>query len=232
MQILRGSLILAAIATLAATTWGIFRIVHATEAFLAATAPPPKVWTAADSLPGIVDKRLGDALAEIEAIRLSTDQQITGARKDIVSISAKLDPPLEALTLAVGNLSLIRNDVQPALEETRRVLENVTLTTHDLRPQLLGLVAGWKVVGGETAQTMRDVQKATPEALVTWRGIGLNVQKTTDASARASEATALTMGNLAKATKPLPAWIRVGVSLAPPIAQTVFAGVAAGAALK
>ena len=45
----------------------------------------------------------------------------------------------------------------------------------DLRPQLLGLTAGWKVVGGETAQTMRDIQRATPQLLTTWQQIEKDV---------------------------------------------------------
>ncbi len=176
IPILLGSLLLAATATLCTATWGIFRLVHSVDAFLAASAPPPQVWRAVDSLPGIVNKRLGEAIAEIRAVRVSTSEQVTGARQDIVSISAKLDPPLEALTLAVGNLSQIRDDLQPALQETRRALENVTLTTHDLRPQLLGLVAAGKVTLGQAALTAREVERATPDALASFKNIELSLQ--------------------------------------------------------
>lgn len=69
----------------------------------------------------------------------------------------------------------IRGDLRPILASTDSILTHTDQTVLDLRPQILGLTAGWKVVGGETAQTMRDIQRATPQMLTTWQQIGKDV---------------------------------------------------------
>jgi hypothetical protein len=52
-----------------------------------------------------------------------------------------------------------------------------------------------------------------------------DVKKTGDASVLASSNTAKVMANFALATKPLPTWVRIGLAVAPPLAN-VAAGVA------
>ena len=92
------------------------------------------------------------------------------------------------------------------------------------------MTAAAKVTLGQTAETMRDVQRATPRMLSTWDEIGANVQATTQAGTEASRNTAQVMANFARATKPLPTWVRIGLAVAPPVAQ-VGASVATALAL-
>lgn len=82
----------------------------------------------------------------------------------------------------------------------------------------LGLMAAAKLTAGQTEKTMASIDAATPHILS-------NVDAFTASNIEASKQATLVMGNLAKATKPLPTWVRIGLAVAPPIAQT-----AAGAA--
>ena len=45
------------------------------------------------------------------------------------------------------------------------------------------------------------------------------MKATTEASTEASRSTAQMMKNFATATKPLPTWARIGLAVAPPLAQ-------------
>ncbi len=123
------------------------------------------------------------ALAIFHETALQIDAQASGIRADARGIASKLDRPLRSLDAAIktagssiDHVAGIREDARPVFDESRRAIANLTLTTHDLRPQLLGLVAGWKVVGGETAQTMRDIQRATPAALASFQATAHTVE--------------------------------------------------------
>jgi hypothetical protein len=70
---------------------------------------------------------------------------------------------------------------------------------------------------------MRDWRRATPALIAGIDRIVANSDRTTNA-------TAQVMGNFARATKPLPTWLRTGLGVAPPLAQTA-AGAATAVAL-
>ncbi len=150
-----------------------------------------------------VDARSQEALALIREAVIKADMQVTGARGDVRRISSLFDAPIAELTYAIREF---KTDARPVLAEAQRTLANVTLTTHDLRPQLLGLVAGWKVVGGETAQTMRDIQRATPEAIHSFQAIQGSVRDTSQSIAlgfpRIVQNTGGIAENINRITKP------------------------------
>ena len=185
------------------------------------------VGQAVAEVPSLLDQRIADATVLMAAI---ADGQLSGARRDIRTLGDKLDAPLLAVSGAVENLSGIRQDLVPLLHEAEQTAAIATLTMKDLRPQMLGLVAASKIAAGEVATMGREAQRAMPEALVTWNRIGANVEATTSASARASAETAKTMQNLAKATAPLPRWIRIPLSITGAIGPTAAAGLAGAAA--
>jgi hypothetical protein len=75
-----------------------------------------------------------------------------------------------------------------------------------------------------------ELRKALPVTLAGWNRIIANSDRTTKATAETMEATALTMNNFARATKSLPTWLRIGLQVAPPMAQAGAAAAAAGVA--
>jgi hypothetical protein len=126
---------------------------------------------------------------------------------------------------AIGTVEALRADLQPTLSNVRDISAHaneasaVLLRRDALPAQLLGLTAATKVTLGQTATTMRIIQQATPELVATAQEIGDNVKETTAASTEASRRTAEVMTNFARATKPLPTWARIGLTVVPPIAQ-------------
>lgn len=153
------------------------------------------------------------------------DRQLSGISGQLAGVARSADETLAQVRSTVAEFATVPGRIQPVLTEAqatiaaaRAPIASSDQLVRDLRPQALGLVAGWKVVGGETATTMRDWRRATPALITGVNQIVANSNRTTDA-------TAQVMGNFAKATKPLPLWLRIGLGVAPPLAQT-----AAGAA--
>ncbi len=157
------------------------------------------------------------------------DSLIDATHAEIHPIGSNLSKLSDSIDHNLSELSAVRGDLAPLLDEAAGTAAAARLTIRDLRPQLLGLVAASKISAGEVASAMRDVQHATPQAILTFDRIGANIDRTTIASAKASEATALTMQNLAKATKPLTPWVRIPLTITGAIAPTV-AGALTGAA--
>lgn len=74
------------------------------------------------------------------------------------------------------------------------------------------------------AQAARRIDAAMPQFLTRIDRIAENSDRTTAASAGLFK-------NLETATKPLPRWMRIGLGVAPPLAQTAAAAVGAWALL-
>jgi len=152
------------------------------EDLLATTATT--VETAGDSvrqLPGIADARLGDVNETLNGAVRMANGQLTGARADIRAAGKRLDGPALAISSSVAHLSGLREDLAPVLAEAQRTAANLALTTRDLRPQVLGLVAASKVAAGEVATMGREIQRATPSAIASFQGIQGSVQRTAEA---------------------------------------------------
>lgn len=137
----------------------------------------------------------------------------------------RLGDTLARVDTALDTIEALRQDLQPTLANAQAITDHANeasavLFRRDALPaQLLGLTAAAKVTLGQTATAMRDIQRATPQMLTTWNEIGANVKATTLASTEASQNTARVMANFARATKPLPTWARIGLAVAPPLAQ-------------
>lgn len=135
---------------------------------------------------------IGQLRAELPIVSASLDAKATRAldqaallRSDLNSrldiLSGKLDAPLDAATAVLDAAAGIRQDIAPLLDEAAGTAAIARLTIKDLRPQLLGLVAGWKIVGGETATAMREIQRATPQAIVSFQAVQGSIQRSSAA---------------------------------------------------
>jgi ABC-type transporter Mla subunit MlaD len=144
-------------------------------------------------------------MGEVAEIRVATDRRVGDT--------------LGRVDAALATASALHDDLKPTLENAAAITaqakdaSSILFRRDALPAQLLGLTAAAKVTLGQTAETMRDIQRATPEIVA-------NIKATTEASTEASRNTAQVMANFAKATKPLPAWARVVLAVAPPVVQT------------
>ena len=142
----------------------------------------------------------------------------------VARASRQVDRITEEARTTVVELRGTIGAIRPVVDNANETLAQTNSTIALIRPQAVGLLAGWKVTGGEFAQMARRFDSALPEALATWQRIGNNSDQTT-------AATAVMMKNFALSTRPLPKWMRIGLAIAPPVAQTGAAAVAAGVAL-
>ncbi len=193
------------------------------------------------SLPAVMSAEIAATRAEImrqiEAARIealvTVDRQATALQarsfQQIAEIrnvaDRRIGDTLTRVDRALLTIEGLRGDLQPALTNVREISTHANeasaiLFRRDALPaQLLGLTAAAKVTLGQTATTMRAIQEATPQMLATVQQVGDNIKATTEASTEASRNTAQVMANFARATKPLPTWARVGLAVAPPLAQ-------------
>jgi hypothetical protein len=140
------------------------------------------------------DRRIGQALELVDRRTDAIERLVTGTRAD-----------LAAVTVEAAGL----------LREARKTTAEVNALAPSVMRNTLGLIAAAKVTAGEAAQTMRDVQRATP-ALVA------SVQASAAASQQAAQSAADTASNLAQLTRPGPRWLRyvgLGLSVAAPASQ-------------
>lgn len=182
----------------------------------------PVLWSLAGTVNGVpamahdlardLERDLGRRL-QVE-VRHAVDQlagpegQIAGLRGDfrgfttdltgrVAALGAKLDP-------AVANVNAASEELPPAVRDLRITLARAGRTMGN--------------VDGVTAK----VNAAVPQFLSIAAATGLKIQETSDESAQTARQTRIFMGHLAEATKPLPAWARIGLAVAPPVVQTGF----------
>jgi hypothetical protein len=166
-----------------------------------------------------------------------TERQVAALRVDVMAQMAQIratadrrvGDSLARMDTALGEIEQIRGGLQPILVHTA----NVTKQVDDAAPLFLdceynpdcvfnryvGASTGIEHAALNFGQMSSDVRSALPGALSTWNEIGTNVKATTQASTEASRNTAQVMANFARATKPLPTWARLGLAVAPPLAQ-------------
>jgi phage-related minor tail protein len=174
-----------------------------------------------------------------EDLARRAERQIAAARADAVSTvkeslkvaDRRIGDTLDRVDAGIAEVRGIRGDLRPVLGSADETLQQASGTLAVIRPQALGLIAAAKVTFGEAAQAARRVDAALPRALLRWDQIGADVQRTTDASAQASEATARTMAHLEEATKPLPKWLRYPLSIVGAAAPAVSGAVSTAAAV-
>ncbi len=170
----------------------------------------------AASLERTADARLAD-------IARRTDTRLAGleslADRHLAALTERADARVMEAVLELGRL---RADLKPVLASTDELLMQASGTVAVVRPQLLGLSAAAKVTMGDMAQMSRTANRAFPEFTARMDRIAANSDRTTAASAGLFR-------NLEHATKPLPRWMRIGLGVAPPLAQTGAAAASAWA---
>ncbi len=163
-----------------------------------------------------LDATRSDLNGQVAALRMETLAEVAEIRK---TADRRIGDTLGRVDTALGTAERVEADLKPVLDGGTRLVADADKTVNDLHPQLLGLVAAAKVTAGEGAQTMREIQRATPEILASVKDATAHIDAATGASAEASANAARVTGNLAAATKPLPRAIRVGLQIGGPIAQ-------------
>jgi ABC-type transporter Mla subunit MlaD len=218
--------LLAILSALGAST---FLLVRTTTAVVAAV--PGEIQATRVALVSEIQATRGDLTGQVQSAREEllgrAERQVAALRGDVMGAVAEIreaadrrvGDTLGRVDTALGTVNVLRDDVKPTLDNVATITSqakdaSAILFRRDALPaQLLGLTAAAKVTLGQTAETMRDIQRATPEIVA-------NIKATTEASTEASKNTAQVMANFAKATKPLPAWARVVLAVAPPAVQT------------
>ena len=104
------------------------------------------------------DVRTGEALSVVREFRTTADARL-----------ASIQDQVERTTNG------IRADVRPMLDNAASIEAHTDKAVVDLHPQVLGLVAAAKVTAGQAAQTMREVERATPALLEDAQGIADSV---------------------------------------------------------
>ena len=246
MQRLKTALTCILLAALTATSVSVLLLVRTATAVVAAM--PGQIQATRAALLAQIQATRGDLSGQVESTRKDllgrTERQAVALRGDVMgevseirkTADRRLGDTLARVDAALAQVDALRADLKPTLENAASITAHVDdasaiLLRRDALPaQILGVTAAAKVTLGQTAETMRDIERATPRMLSTWDEIGANVKATTQASTEASRNTAQVMANFARATKPLPTWVRIGLAVAPPVAQ-VGASVATALAL-
>ena len=229
MQTLKTALMCLLLAVLSATGASVCLLVRTTTKVVAAL--PDEIQATRTALVSEIQATRGDLTGQVQSAREDllgrAERQAAGLRGDVmgevaeirVAADRRVGDTLGSVDRTLEAVNALHNDLKPTLDNAADITAqakdaSAILFRRDALPaQLLGLTAAAKVALGQSAETMRDIQRATPEI------VG-NIKATTEASTEASKNTAHVMANFAKATKPLPAWARVVLAVAPPAVQT------------
>lgn len=176
------------------------------------------------------DARLGDAIiifdARLADIERRADQRIAEAvnRAD-ARIGETLVRTDARLADVLAEVRVLRAEAQRTLAEVRGIVEDArpgvqawsTMSPH-LAANALGAVAALKATAGQAAQTMREIERASPDIVAA-------IEASASASQQAAQSAAQTGQNLAEITRPGPRWLRylgLGLSVAAPAAQVAL----------
>lgn len=220
-------------------------LLHA--ATFAARALPVAVSTELQAARTELTGQIEDARKDV---LLRSERQVAALRTDLMAkvsevsglADRRIGDTLARVDTALGTADALRADLQPALTNAASITGHVnSITAHvdDALPQFTDcayLDADGTPVGGnpdcafnrfqgmskafETASL--DVSTMTRDFRGAIPGVLADVKRAADGSARASESTAQVMANFARATKPLPTWARIGLAVAPPLAQVAM----------
>jgi len=218
----------AGIVSLLSLTAALLIFIHTTNKVVAQV--PAQVNAALLTLDSEVQGIRQDLNVQLDATRGAVigtvNHQVGGLRVDLVKeldayravADVRIGDTLTRLDTALADVAAVRAAAVPVLDNAAAITADTKAATdillrRDALPaQILGVTAAAKVALGETAVTMRTVQQAAPE-------VAESIKKAAAESAKASENTAALTKHLAEETKPLPKWVRVGLGVAPPLAQ-------------
>lgn len=124
-----------------------------------------------------------DLLAEVARWRADTKdlsaETVHKVDARLTAMEADLGAAIRQILAQTGELAAIRSDLHPILSDIGQATS--VLSRPDALPaQTLGLVAAWKVTGGEVAQTMREFRKVAPD-------VAANANRTVAAAAGTAE---------------------------------------------
>ncbi len=159
---------------------------------------------------------------EIPFALQSLDQKLDRAELILELSAARLDGQVSTFNRNLGEV------LKPAAETAQRIdvasdlFLNCEQNADCLFNRYVGVSKGAERAFLNFGLMSQEVRAALPRVLE-------NTERTTEASARASLATARTMENLEAASKPFPKWIRLPLNIAGTLAHPV-AGALAGAA--
>lgn len=196
-------------------------------------------WHAAE-LERRADERLGDLLQTLDrrlaSIERRADARLAGA---VQAADARVADTVERadarLAEMLAEVRGLRLEAQAAVAEARLLVGDArpgVQTWASMSPHLaanaLGAIAAVKVTAGQAAQTMREIERATPDIVA-------SIEASALASQQAAQSAAQTSQNLAQITRPGPSWLRyvgMGLSIAAPAAQTALPFVIRRAEIK
>jgi len=183
---------------------------------------------------------------QVAALRLDVMGEVTQIR---ITADRRVGDSLARVDTALGKIEEMRGDLAPAvasLASAAKHADNITAHVDDALPAFTdcavldehgvpvggnpdcffnryqGASKAWELAMERTADAMLSVG-ATAKAVA---DKDTGVPAAVAWSVKASQNTNIVMANLAKATRPLPTWARIGLAAAPPLAQ-VGASVAA-----
>ncbi len=141
-----------------------------------------------------LERRADSRLGKIEA---DATNELAATRE---LVATRLDASLARVDTALGEIHGLHGELTPSLLLLSNIAKNteqITAHTNEattilfarnaLPAQLLGVLGATKVTMGQTAETMRDIQRAMPATLLTWQRIGANVDQTSANIARISK---------------------------------------------
>ncbi len=141
-----------------------------------------------------------DLLKHLTALELRTDARLgsiqADARLELAAtrelVATRLDASLARADTALGEVHALRSDLRPSLDNLAGISEHalhvsahtdeataILFARNALPAQLLGVLGATKVTMGQTAETMRDIQRATPQMIATWQEIGVDAHSVT-----------------------------------------------------
>ncbi len=156
------------------------------------------------------DRRVGDSLARVDT-DMDKIEELRGDLKPILEKAQSVASHVDSITAHV-------DDVLPAFTDCAILDGNgvpVGGNPDCLFNRYQGATKAWELAMQRTAEAMLSVD-ATAKAVA---DKDTGVPAAVAWSVKASQNTNTVMANLAKASKPLPAWARIGLAVAPPLAQ-------------
>lgn len=178
----------------------------------------------------VADRRSGEALTQTARAEADLNTQLSVANASIASNLSVANENIASVLLPVQQSAAQINAALPDFLDCQTSAEGVG-NRNCLYLRYSDIASEVDQTLGQATLASRAIVQAVPDSVKEWREISQHVNAASDQAAKASEQTALTMKHLQEASKPLPKWLRIGLAVAPPIAETGAAAAAAGAAL-
>jgi hypothetical protein len=206
----------------------------------------PEVHAVAAAAAAMPDSAIMEIDHQADRLAIITDNRLASIQREA---SGKIDQALlladarlgQAITSADQQITGMRGSLQPAFTDVAAITHRVRLVADENLEcrgngncwpvGITAALGGAKVALGETGQAMRRIDAAMPKFIETAKRIEENSDVATAKAAEASEETRKVMANLARATKPLPAIVRIPLGVAGAVAPVAAGAIGAAAAM-